>query len=127
MNITPSKSEIEILDALWEKGSATTREVHSNLKKNRDIGFTTTQKQLQRMEQKQFIENISENRTCIWKPTIQQEETKKNLIKDLFSSAFKRSPEDLVLHALGQSKLGQEEIDRIRKLLDKIEGDNNAE
>jgi BlaI family penicillinase repressor len=38
--IRPTESELEILQTLWTKGLATVREVHEDLAKTKDVGYT---------------------------------------------------------------------------------------
>ena len=45
----PTKSELEILQVLWDKGPSTVREVNNELLKQRDVNYTTTLKQMQIM------------------------------------------------------------------------------
>ena len=43
----PTESELEILSILWEKQTATVREVHEIVQKTKDVGYTTTLKLMQ--------------------------------------------------------------------------------
>jgi predicted transcriptional regulator len=53
MNYRPTQSELEILEILWEAGSATVREVNERLeKKGKNVGYTTTLKMMQLMADK---------------------------------------------------------------------------
>ena len=50
--VKPTESELEILQILWERGEATVREVHEELSKTKDAGYTTTLKLMQIMHEK---------------------------------------------------------------------------
>ena len=54
-NIKPTESELEILNILWALGSGTVREVHEQLAKTKQAGYTTTLKLLQIMHDKQLL------------------------------------------------------------------------
>ena len=41
-NLKPTESELEILKILWNKEKATVREVHDELSKTKESGYTTT-------------------------------------------------------------------------------------
>jgi len=45
----PTEGEFNILGVIWERTSATVREVHDELSKRRDIGYTTVLKLMQIM------------------------------------------------------------------------------
>jgi Penicillinase repressor. len=51
-NIKPTESELEILQVLWAKGQASVREVHEELLKTKEAGYTTTLKLMQIMHEK---------------------------------------------------------------------------
>jgi predicted transcriptional regulator len=50
--LKPTESELEILRVLWERGEATVRDVHEELSKTKDAGYTTTLKLMQIMHEK---------------------------------------------------------------------------
>ena len=41
---TPSEAELEILNVLWKNGKASVREIHEQLSKTKEVGYTTTLK-----------------------------------------------------------------------------------
>ncbi|MBS1662321.1 MAG: BlaI/MecI/CopY family transcriptional regulator, partial [Bacteroidetes bacterium] len=47
--IKPTESELEILQVLWERNQASVREVHEELLKTKESGYTTTLKLMQIM------------------------------------------------------------------------------
>ena len=50
--LEPTKSELEILQVLWEKGPSTVREINNELLKQKDVNYTTTLKLMQIMADK---------------------------------------------------------------------------
>ena len=50
--IKPTESELEILGVLWQRGLASVREVHEELARTKDVGYTTTLKLMQIMNEK---------------------------------------------------------------------------
>ena len=121
----PSQSEIEILQSLWERGTATVREVHSDIQVHRSVGYTTTLKQLQRMLDKELVEKVSdEGRSHRYRAKVRPQRTRTALLNRLIKTAFDGSSNALVLHALGQKKPNKVQIAEIRALLDKIEGND---
>lgn len=68
--LKPTESELEILTILWNKKSATVREVHEELLKNKDAGYTTTLKLMQIMFEKTLVTRDDSNKTHIYKPAV---------------------------------------------------------
>lgn len=121
----PSQSEIEILQSLWDREKATVREIHNDVQKRRQVGYTTTLKQVQRMVDKGLIKKVSDaSRAHIYRAVLKPQKTRKQLVDRLVESAFDGSSNALVLQALGQSKPTADEIAEIRALLEKYEQDD---
>jgi BlaI family transcriptional regulator, penicillinase repressor len=118
--IKPTESELEILNILWEKGEATVREVHEELSKHKDAGYTTTLKLMQIMFEKRIVTRDDSSKTHIYAPAITREKTQEHLVGKMINSLFAGSPGQLVMQALGNHQASPEELDEIQKLLDNL-------
>lgn len=116
----PTDAELEILRVLWQNGSSTVREVQAAL--DRDSGYTTVLKLLQIMTEKGLVARDERHRAHVYEPRIPREQTQRQLVGDLLERAFGGSAERLVMQALSSKKASPEELARIRKLLDELEG-----
>jgi predicted transcriptional regulator len=117
----PTESELNILGVIWEKGSATVREVHDELNERADIGYTTVLKLMQIMVDKGLLERDTSVRPQVFWAAQPQRQTQRMLLRQLVDRAFSGSPGSLVLQALALRKSSPEELDEIRALLDKLE------
>jgi predicted transcriptional regulator len=68
----PTESELEILSILWEKENATVREVHEVVQKTKDVGYTTTLKLMQIMNEKGLVTRNVSSKTHIYTPTFNE-------------------------------------------------------
>jgi len=118
----PTPSELEILGVLWETGSSTVREVRQALDARRPTGYTTVLKLLQIMTEKGLVRRDERERAHRYTPRLPRERTEQQIVGDLLDRAFGGSSSRLVLRALSSRKATPEELDRIRELLDEIEG-----
>ncbi len=120
--IKPTESELEILQILWEKGVATVREVHERLAIKKDVGYTTTLKLMQIMNEKGIVKRDDSMRTHIYQAAVNKEKTQKHLLNKMIDSLFGGSSTQLVIQALGDDnhKTSQEEIETIQALLDNL-------
>jgi len=119
-NSKPTESELEILQVLWDKQSATVRDVHEELLKTKDAGYTTTLKLMQIMFEKGLVTRDSSSKTHIYTPAVTREKTQDIFLSKMIDSLFAGSPAQLVIQALGNHKASQEEINEIRNYLDSI-------
>jgi BlaI family penicillinase repressor len=118
--VKPTESELEILQVLWVKGLATVREVHEELIKTKDIGYTTTLKLMQIMHEKGLVRRDESMRTHVYQAAVNKEKTQKHLLSKMIDSLFGGSSTQLVLQALGEGKASAAEIEQIQTLLDNL-------
>src|SRR4028119_901460 len=101
--IKPTESELEILQILWNKRIATVREVHEELIKTKDIGYTTTLKLMQIMHEKGLVKRDESVRTHVYQAAVNKEKTQKHLLEKVIENLFGGSSTQLILQALGNS------------------------
>lgn len=118
--IKPTESELEILQILWQRGLATVREVHEELGKTKDAGYTTTLKLMQIMNEKGLVKRDQSMRTHVYQAAVNKEKTQKHLLAKMIHSLFGGSSTELVLQALGEQKASPEELAQIQTLLDNL-------
>ena len=121
-SIKPTESELEILQILWQKGVATVREVHEELARTKDVGYTTTLKLMQIMHEKGLVKRDESMRTHIYQAAVNKEKTQKHLLNKMIDSLFGGSSTQLVLQALGNNdgKASAEELEQIQLLLNHL-------
>jgi BlaI family transcriptional regulator, penicillinase repressor len=118
--LKPTESELEILKILWDKENATVREVHEELSKNKDSGYTTTLKLLQIMFEKGLVTRDDSNKTHIYQPAVTRQKTQKQFLDKMINTLFAGSSTQLVLQALGNQKASKDELEEIQKHLDNL-------
>lgn len=118
--LKPTESELEILQILWNKEQATVREVHEELSKHKDSGYTTTLKLLQIMFEKGLVTRDDSNKTHIYQPAVTRQKTQKQLLDKMINTLFAGSSTQLVLQALGNQKASKDELEEIQKYLDNL-------
>jgi BlaI family transcriptional regulator, penicillinase repressor len=115
--IKPTESELEILQVLWDKGNASVREVHEELSKTKEAGYTTTLKLMQIMNEKGLVKRDDSIKTHIYQPAVSKEKTQKHLLGKMINSLFGGSATELVIQALGNHKATADELEEIQKIL----------
>jgi BlaI family transcriptional regulator, penicillinase repressor len=115
----PTGAELEILSVLWRRGSSTVRDVHEELQANRQTTLTTTLKILQVMTEKALV-LCNNDRPHVYAAAVPQEQTQAGLLKDLTRRAFDGSVQKLLIRAVEDSRLSNEELQEIHNLIDTI-------
>ena len=118
----PTDAELGILRVLWRRGPSTVRQVCETLGQEREIGYTTVLKLMQIMTEKGLVERDETERTHVYQARLTKEQTQQQLVGDLLDKAFGGSASQLVMQALAAKPASADELARIRRLLDELEG-----
>jgi BlaI family transcriptional regulator, penicillinase repressor len=122
MKFKPTAKELDILQILWDKGPSSVRDVHTNLGGDAKNGYTTILKLMQIMHEKGMVTRQKSGKLHFYKAVPSLEGTRQQLVGKMIDTVFQGSAMQLVMSALGNSSSTKEEIQEIRKYLDKLEG-----
>jgi BlaI family penicillinase repressor len=117
----PTEGELAILQVLWEGGPRSVRDIQRVLNETRPTGYTTVLKLLQIMTDKGLVERDESQRPQIYRARYSQQQTQRQLLRDLLDRAFGGSVKALVLQALASKRSSKEELEAIESLLDRFE------
>ena len=117
----PTEAELEILQILWQHGATTVRLVHDRLADGREVGYTTTLKNMQNMVHKGLLYRDDTARSHVYSAAIRQEDTQRMLLDRFLATTFGGSASRLVMQALGHQKTTQEELQQIKDLIHRLE------
>lgn len=125
-NQRPTVSELAILDVLWERGSATVRDVFEALYLQEGGGYTTALKLLQVMHAKGLVERDDSQRAHVFRAVPTREFTRTRMLDTMIEQMFGGRPMELVLSLLGtEAAPKSEEIAQVRALLDRPEREHS--
>lgn len=117
----PTESELLVLQVLWSRGPSTVREVHEELSKQREVGYTTTLKTMQIMLDKGLVLRAEQGRSHVYRAAVEEGAVQQRLLNQFVAAAFRGSAAKLVLQALGQHQASPEELRAIKDLISEIE------
>jgi predicted transcriptional regulator len=108
---------------LWDRGPSTVRDVHEILSDTQGTGYTTILKLMQIMTEKGLVVRDESQRAHVYEPRHSEQRTQRQILSDLADRAFGGSSAKLVMQALSGRKATADELNAIRDLLDRLEGD----
>ena len=114
----PTDAELAILRVLWDRGPCTVRQVHEVLSRERPAAYTTSLKLLQIMTDKGLVSRDERDRSHVYQAKLTEEQTQRQLVRDLLDRAFGGSASKLVMQALAARRASAEELSEIRRLID---------
>lgn len=122
----PTRSELEILQILWDSGPSSVRFVNEKLNQRKKTGYTTTLKLMQIMLDKKLLSRDEKSRGHIYHPVVQKEEVQSELLDRFLQNTFSGSAHKLVMQVLGNHKPTKHELEEIKRLINDLEKNNNG-
>lgn len=120
------KVQLQIMQVLWERGEATAREITEALCQSAPIAHSTTQTLLRKLETKGAVTHETRERIFIFRPLSKQSEVTTTAARDLLTRVFGGSVYGLVSHLLKHEAVSDEELQRLRELIDAEGGPEQA-
>ena len=119
--IVPTKTELDVLQVIWQYGPSTVRFVHDKLNEQKDaVIYTSTLKLMQMMKEKGMLDRDETNMKHIYSAVLAEDKVKGNLLGRFVDSMYNGSPSNLMMALLGNDKTSADELKKIKELLNKI-------
>ena len=116
MGVTLTPRELEIMTILWALGSGTVADVRDRLPD--DLAYTTVLSLIRTMEEKGYLRHEVEGRAHRYHPKIQKQSVRKSALKHLVDNVFQGAPELVMTQLVSDRSLSEDELRRIRQLID---------
>jgi BlaI family penicillinase repressor len=121
-SLKPTEKELEILQVMWGKQAVSVKEVHESLGGDEINGYTTILKLMQIMHEKGLVTRQKSGKLHLYEAVHSQENTRQQVLDKMITTVFQGSAAQLVMSALGNRKSSPEELQEIKRYLEKLEG-----
>ncbi len=118
----PAKSEMDVLQILWQHGPSTVRFVHDILtEKKGNIQYTSTLKLMQTMTEKGLLNRDETNMKHIYSAALEEKKTKGNALSKFLDNMYEGSVKSLMTALMGNEKTSPKELKVIEEMLHKLD------
>jgi predicted transcriptional regulator len=108
---------MEVMDAMWELGQASVREIQERLPERKRPAYTTVQTIVRRLEEKGAVRQVKKiGNAFIFEPAITRKAAHHRLIDDLLEM-FGGSARPLMAHLAETGKLSLEDVREIEEMI----------
>ena len=122
-----TKFELEVMDALWDAGSASVREIHERLPEKKRVAYTTVQTIVYRLEEKGAVWRSKKiGNAHIFEPLITRKSVHRRLIDDLVD-LLGGSARPLMAHLIESGRLTLDGVRELEQTLTAIEREAAAQ
>ena len=113
-----SRRERQIMDVIYERGSATVREVMTDIPD--PPGYSAVRAMLKILEEKGHLEHRQDGPRYVYIPVVPRDEASESALKQMLRTFFDGSAERAVVALLDMSsaELSREEWDRLAELIE---------
>ena len=111
-----SGREMDVMNILWERGTATVSEVLDELQD--ELAYTTVLTILRRLEEKGHVRHNPDGKAHRYIPLVQREEAQDSAIQRMTRKLFLDSPKLLMSRLLHKGALTEEQLRELRALVD---------
>ena len=112
------RMQLRIMKVLWDRRSASARQITDALCEERPVAHSTVQTLLRKLEAKGAVRHDVTERTFIFHPAIDRHSVTRNATRDLLERVFGGSAAGLIAHLLKEERIPPQELKAIRKLID---------
>ena len=117
MEIRFTARELDVMTVLWERGPSTVSEVQESLPD--ELAYTTVLTVLRVLEDKGFASHIAEGRAHRYAPLVERHAAGKSALRRIKDRLFAGSPELLLTRLVEDENVTDEELRRMRDLLER--------
>jgi predicted transcriptional regulator len=118
----PTKSELEILQVLWQHGPSTVRFVNDILnEQKREVQYTSTLKLMQIMADKGLVLRDASQMKHVYSAAQEENKAKGILLERFVNNMYNGSASRLMMQLLGNKKTSRKEIEAIREFMKSLD------
>lgn len=118
----PTRSEMDVLQILWQHGPSTVRFVHDTLNEQKEaVQYTSTLKLMQVMAEKGMLTRDESNMKHIYSAALEEKKTKGTILTKFVDSMYEGSVSNLMVALMGNDKTSKKELEVLKEMLKKLD------
>ena len=124
---TLTEAELRIMNVLWMKGSGSVQQILDGLPKKPALAYNSVLTTVRILEKKGYVKHVKDGRAHIYLPLVGRKEATRFEIRHLVNRFFENSHELLVMNILEDRSIDDDELHRLRKMLNEDETEPERE
>jgi BlaI family transcriptional regulator, penicillinase repressor len=113
--------QLAILQVIWERGEATTQDIHARLHEDRGLALTTVATLLSRLEKREILEHRKAGRQYLYRALVTRPEVRRSKIRELTETLFEGDAIALISHLVRSGETEQGELERVKAMIARAE------
>jgi len=109
------------MEVLWTRGEATVQQILDALPSKQALAYNSVLTTIRILEKKGYVKHAKDGRAHVFIPLVGRDEATRSEIRHLIQRFFRNSHEMLVLNILQDQSIDEDEMKRLRSLLERSE------
>ena len=118
---TLTPQELEIMKLVWQRESATVRDVYEALLQRRKIAYTTVMTMMKILETKGYLKKRRYERAFVYRPAQPKSQIIGGMIREFIDRVFNGSAEPLLVHLVKSRHLREKDLQKIVRMIEEPE------
>src|ERR671918_301875 len=105
--------ELEIMKIVWDRESATVRDVYETLREHRQVAYTTVMTMMRILERKGHLKVSRADRAYVYRPARARQRVVGEMVREFVDRVFGGAAEPLVQHLVRDRHLTEDDLKEI--------------
>jgi len=114
---TLTPQELALMKIVWRRGAATVREVYEDLRKTRQVAYTTVMTMMNILAAKGYLKKRKLDRVFRYRPARPEQATLRSMVREFVNRVFDGSARPLLAHLVEDRSLSAEDLKEISRLI----------
>lgn len=115
---TLTPQELEIMKLVWQRESATVRDIYEALLERRKIAYTTVMTTMKTLETKGYLKKRRQDRAFIYRPTHAKNQVIGGMIREFIDRVFNGSAEPLLVHLVKTRHIREKDLQTMARMIE---------
>jgi len=105
---------------VWDRQSATVRDIYEALLERRKIAYTTVMTVMKTLETKGYLKKRRQDRAFIYRPAHAKNQVISGMIREFIDRVFNGSSEPLLVHLVKTRHIREKDLQAMARMIDEI-------
>jgi len=118
---TLTEQELEIMKIVWERETATVRDVYETLLERRKIAYTTVMTMMNILEEKGYLKKRADDKAYVYRPAQPRAKVIRAMVEDFVNRVFNGSAQPLLVELVRDRRLSEKDLEEITRQIKEAE------
>jgi len=109
------------MKVVWKLESATVRDVYEDLRKTRDLAYTTVLTMMKILEQKGYVKKTRAEKAFVYRPAKPRAQVIGGMVREFVDRVFDGASRPMLLHLVKEARLSEKERKALLRAIEEVE------